>query len=383
VSERVVEREQRVTPLELFFDLVFVFAFTQVTALLAAHTTWGGLVRALLVLAVLWWTWAGYAWLTNTVDADAGLVRGGMLVAAAAMFVAALAVPGAFDRHRFVFAGAFLVVTVLHVALFAFAGRGNPALRVGVARMALAAGGGAGLVLVAAFVGSTARPFLWAAALLVGYVGPLFIDVSSWRVQPAHFVERHGLILIIAIGESLIAIGLAARGTALGVGEVLAAVLGFASATSLWLAYFDFFAIRGQALLAERSGRERTLLARDLYTYLHLPMVTGIVLFALAMKKTLAHVGRDLDTISALALCGGCSLYLCAYVALRFRVSRNLGGGRLTAAVLFACLLPVAIFVPALAALALVTAVWAGLHAYELIWWREARAQTRALRSSS
>jgi low temperature requirement protein LtrA len=383
MSEAAVEREQRVTPLELFFDLVFAFGFTQVTTQLAAHTTWGALARALLVLGALWWTWAGYAWLTNTVDADEGTIRGALLVATGAMFVAALAVPGAFDRHRFVFAAAFLVVTAMHVALFALVGRGDPGLLTGVLRMARTSLTGAGLVLVAAFVSSAVRPWLWAAALLVGYVGPLFLDVTAWRVQPAHFVERHGLILTIAVGESLVAIGLGTRGTALGGEEILAAALGFACATSLWFAYFDFFAIRARVLLDERSGRERSALARDLYTYLHFPMVAGIVLFALAMKKTLAHVGHDLDTIAAVGLCGGCALYLLAFVALRFRVSRTIGGGRLTAAALFACVLPVAIFTPALAALAIVTGIWAGLHAYEIIWWRQARAEARALRAAS
>jgi low temperature requirement protein LtrA len=150
--------------------------------------------------------------------------------------------------------------------------------------------------------------------------------------------------------------------------------------TSFWLAYFDFFQIRGQQILADRSGAERTGLARDVYTYLHLPMVAGIVLFAFALKRTLAHVGADLDTIPALGLCGGPALYLFAYVALRFRVSRTLGGGRLVAAVACASLWPIATVVSALVALTLVATVWVALHAYEIIWWREARAQTRALR---
>ena len=150
--------------------------------------------------------------------------------------------------------------------------------------------------------------------------------------------------------------------------------------SSFWLAYFDFFPIRAQQLLTDRSGTQRTALARDAYTYLHLPMVAGIVLFAFAMKTTLAHVGDELDVISAVGLCGGPALYLFAYVALRLRVSGTLGRGRLVAAVASALLLPIALVVPALVALTLVTAVWVALHAYEIIWWREARARTRALR---
>ena len=161
---------------------------------------------------------------------------------------------------------------------------------------------------------------------------------------------------------------------------IVAAVLGLLVATSFWLAYFDFFPMRGRQLLEERRGAARTALARDVYTYLHLPMVTGIVLFGFAMKTTLTHVGDELDTISAVGLCGGPSLYLFAYVALRLRVARTLGRGRLIAGVACALLLPVALVVPALVALALVGAVWVALHAYEIIWWREARARTRALR---
>jgi low temperature requirement protein LtrA len=221
---------------------------------------------------------------------------------------------------------------------------------------------------------------LWLAALAVGLFGPLLGGLSGWRVQPAHFVERHGLIVIIAIGESLIAIGLGARGTGLGSGVIVAAVLGLVVATSFWLAYFDFFPIRAQQLLTDREGARRTALARDAYTYLHLPMVAGVVLFGFAMKQTLAHVGDELDPIPAFGLCGGSALYLFAFVALRVRVSGTLGGGRLVAAIVFALLLPLALTVPALVALALVAAVWVALHAYEIIWWREARAQTRALR---
>ena len=186
--------------------------------------------------------------------------------------------------------------------------------------------------------------------------------------------------MIIAIGESLIAIGLGARGTALSAGVVVAAVLGLLVAISFWLAYFDFFTIRAQQLLTDRSGVERIALARDVYTYLHLPMVAGIVLFAFAIKATLAHVGDELDTITALGLCGGPAIYLFAYVALRLRVSHSFGRGRLLAAVACALLFPVALVVPALVALTLVAVVWVALHAYEIIWWRDARAQTRALR---
>jgi low temperature requirement protein LtrA len=381
VSEHHAEHEHRVTPLELFFDLVFVFAFTQVTTMLSNDATWGGLGRSLLILAALWWAWTGYAWLTNTLDADEGAVLVAMLVAMAAMFVAALAVPDAFGRHGVVFGVAFLIVRVMHVALYALAGRGDRDLLAAVRRLTPSTVVGAALIIGAGFAHGGLKPALWVAALVVDYLGPLAGGGSGWDVRPAHFAERHGLILIIALGESFIAIGVGAAGMGIGTGVIVTAVLGLVVATSFWLGYFDFFAIRGQQMLAEARGARRVALARDVYSYLHLPMVTGIVLFAVSMKKTLAHFGDELDTIPALALCGGPALYLFAYAALRLRVQRRLSRGRFLAAVAFALLFPVAVVVPALVALALVTAVWVALHAYELIWWREARARTRALRA--
>jgi low temperature requirement protein LtrA len=383
MSEHQVAREHRVRPLELFFDLVFVFGFTQVTTLFGHDPTWGGLGRGLLVLAVLWWAWASYAWLTNTVDTDAGPISAAMLVAIAAMFLAALAVPQAFDGTGLVFGIAFFIVSLMHVSLFALASRGDPDLLAAILRNASRLAVGAALIVVAAFVPSGVRPVFWLAALAVGFFGPLLTGVRGWRVNPAHFAERHGLIIIIAIGESFIAIGLGARTSDLSAGVIAAALLGVVIAASFWLSYFDFFSIRAEQMLAERTGDLRTTLARDIYTYLHLPMVMGIVLFALAMKTTLAHVGDSLDTISAVGLCGGSALYLFVFVALRIRVSRSVGSGRLIAAVACTLLLPVAVEVPALAAVALVAGVWVALHAYEIIWWREDRAQTRALRAES
>ena len=380
MGELHAEREQRVTPLELFFDLVFVFAFTQVTTVLSDSPTWSGLGHGLLILGVLWWAWAAYAWLTNTVDPEVGAVWAAMLVAMAAMFVAALAVPDAFRSHGVLFGVAFLIVNVMHLTLYALSARGDPDLLAAILRVAPTALVGAALILLAGFVDGGLKPMLWLAALAVGLFGPLLGGMGGWRVQPAHFVERHGLIVIIAIGESLVAIGLGERVSGISTGVIVAAVLGFAVATSFWLAYFDFFPIRAEQMLSDRSGVERVALARDVYTYLHLPTVAGIVLFAFGLKTTLADVDGELATIPALGLCAGPALFLLAYAAVRVRVSRTLGGGRLIAAIACALLWPVAVVVPALVALTLVALVWSGLHAYEFIWWREARARTRALR---
>ena len=380
MSEQYVDYEHRVTPLELFFDLVFVFAFTQVTTLLSEDTTWGGLGRAVLVLAALWSAWASYTWLTNTVNPDEGPMGAAIVVAMAAMFIAALAVPDAFGRHGVVFGVAFLIVCVMQIALFALAGRGDPVLLAAVLRIAPSSLVTAVLITAAGFVQTGLRPVLWLAALVIGYFAPLLGEMSGWRVRPAHFAERHGLILIIALGESFVAIGFGARGTGLGTGVIVAAVLGLVVATSFWLAYFDFFSIRVQQMLADRRGTQRIVVARDVYTYLHLPMVVGIILFAFAMKQTLAHVGDELSTIAAFCLCFGSALYLFAYVGVGLRVARRLPRGRVVAAVVFTSLLPVAVVVPALVALTLVALVWVVLHGYEIIRWRDARASTRAQR---
>jgi low temperature requirement protein LtrA len=380
VSEQHLERDERVSPLELFFDLVFVFGFTEVTILLSNNPSWSGLGHALLVLATLWWAWSAYAWLTNAADPNEGRVWGTMVVAMGAMFIASLAVPEAFGRHGVVFGVAFFVVAVMQLALYAASARGDKDLLRAILRVAPTAVVGGGLIVGAGFAHGGLKAVLWLVAIVIGLVGPLLTRLSGFRVRPAHFVERHGLIVIIAIGESLVSIGIGARETDLTAEAIVAAVLGLAVAASFWLAYFDFFTIRAEQLLADRSGATRTALARDAFTFLHLPMVIGIVLFAFAMKTTLAHVDDELDAVPALALGGGPALYLLAYVALRVRIARVLGGGRFVAAITSAALVPVALVVPAIVALALVTAVWLALHAYELIWWREARAETRAQR---
>jgi low temperature requirement protein LtrA len=383
VSQQPLEREHRITPLELFFDLVFVFAFTQVTTVFLHDQTWTGLADGLLILAVLWWAWASYAWLTNTVDAGRDPVLGAVLVAMAAMFVAALAVPQAFGSHGVLFGVAFLIVAFMHLSLTALSARTEPDRLAAIQRILPSSLAGAALILAAGFFDGALRSVLWLVALVVGFLAPLVIPVHGWRLAPAHFVERHGLIVIIAIGESLIAIGLGARTTQLGAGVVVAAVLGFVVAASFWLAYFDYFPTRMEQLLTERQGSARVTLARDVYSYLHLPMIAGIALFAFAVEVTLAHLGDELASVPACALCIGPALYLAAFVALRVRVARTVGRGRLAATVACVALFPVALVVPALVALALVAAVWVVLHAYEIVWWREARAEARALRLST
>jgi low temperature requirement protein LtrA len=376
----VPEREQRVTPLELFFDVVFVFAITQVTGLMSADPTWPGLGRGLLVLAALWWAWAAYAWLTNTLEPEEIPVRVAMLTSMAAMLLVALAVPDAFGDDGVLFGVSYLVVRLLHLVLFGIAGKGTPDLLGAVVRIVPTSTAGPLLIVVAGFLDGPAQAALWVTALALDYLGVLFGSGAGWRVSPAHFAERHGLIVIIALGESVVAIGVGAAGAPLEAGVVAAALLGIAVVAALWWAYFDVFAVSAHRRLASTRGAAQATLARDYYSYLHLPLIAGVVLFALGLKKTIGHVGDPLETVPAVALCGGLGLYFLTHVGFRLRLARSLGRGRPITALVLIALTPVAVEVPALTALALVAGVCAGLVVYDVFRYREERARVREAR---
>jgi hypothetical protein len=208
-------------------------------------------------------------------------------------------------------------------------------------------------------------------------------DIGAWRISPDHFVERNGLVIIIALGESIFAIGIGAAGIPLDGGVIAAALLGVAVAAALWWSYFDWMAYALKARLAEASGASRAALARDAYSYLHLPMVAGIVLFALGLKVILAHVEDPLTVVPAFGLCGGVAFYLLAHVAQRLRTGAGLGRGRPLAALLLLGLIPVAREVSALIALSLVAVVCSLLIVYEALRHREARAFIRSRRGVS
>jgi low temperature requirement protein LtrA len=373
----VMRSEDRVTPLELFFDLVFVLAITQCTALMAASPTWGGLARGMLVLGVLWWSWVGYAWLTSVVDPEEGVVRGAMFAAMAALLVAALCVPHAFGNLGLLFAASYGAVRVAHIVLFIVASRDDPGLRHSVTGLAISTAIGVGLLGAASATDGLAQGSLWLLALLLDMGGPLIIDTEGWRLVPGHFAERHGLIVIIALGESIVAIGVGAAG-AVNAGVVAAAVLGIAVAGALWWLYFDVVALVAQRRLTNAApGRERNEIARDSFSYLHFPMVAGIVLLALGFKTTLAHVDDPLDVVPAFAALGGAALYLLAHVAFRWRNVHRFSSQRLLCAAVLVALLPVAIVLPALATLALMTAILAALIAYESVRFAELRDRLR------
>jgi low temperature requirement protein LtrA len=375
--EAPVEREQRVTALELFFDLVFVFAITEVTGFLYSDPSWRRLLEAVAILMVLWFAWTGYAWLGNTAGTDEGQIRVVLLAAMVPLLVAAIAVPHAFGKDALVFGVAYFFVRALHIVAYAVLARGDPVLRAAVVRLARTILPAAGVLVLAGLLPGTGRAICWVAALLIDYGGLLVSSIEGWRVEPAHFAERHGLIIIIALGESIVALGLSAAAIGVHTGVLAAAALGLAVAGCLWWAYFDVVAAVAERKLREAGPDARARLARDSYSYLHLPMVGGIVIFAFGVKTTIAHVHEHLDAVAALSLCGGVALYLLALSAFKRRNVGSFNNPRLVAAAALIVLVPAATALPAVLSLALVTAIACALITYEVVRYAEARDRIR------
>jgi low temperature requirement protein LtrA len=379
VSLTAVLREgEQVTPLELFFDLVFVLALTQCTTLMSASPSWEGLLKGVLVLGVLWWSWVGYAWLTSVVDPEEGLVRLVMFVAMAAFLVAALCVPRAFGSEALAFALAYAVVRAAHIALFLIASREDGELRHSVLGLAVSTAVGAGLLLLAALLGGgTLRLALWGLALVLDVGGPLVIETAGWRLVPGHFAERHGAIVIIALGESIVAIGVGAH-ERIDLSILGAATLALAVTACLWWAYFDVTSIvAGRFLARATPGREQNRIARDSYSYLHFPMIAGIAMLAVGLKGTLAHVDGSLGIVSTTALFGGAALYLLAQVAFRLRTMHTLEYRRALCAAVLLGLLPLAEHLPAVAALSILTGLLVAVILYEALRYADVRERVR------
>jgi low temperature requirement protein LtrA len=378
---RADPHEAIVSPLELFFDLVFVFALTQVTGVWAADPTFAQLGRGLVVLAILWWAWAGYCWLTSTVDPELGLPRLVMFAAMGAMLIVALATPGAFAGDGVAWGLGYLAVRLLHSALFALAARGDPALARAVLSLLVSLVPGAGLIILAraAFDGA-ARDWLWVAAVVLDYGLVLGRGAEGWHVHARHFAERFSLVVLIALGESIVAIGVGAAGIALTGEVVLAALLAVAIACALWWAYFDVVAVLAEQRFSAAQGGEQLRIARDAYALAHLPMVAGIVLFALGVKNVLHHAGEPLEAVPAVALCGGLALYLIAHVAFRLRGVGSVAWPRLVAAAGCVLLILAARELAGTVTLGLLLVVSAALLGYEALRYAETRARVRAER---
>ena len=355
------------TPLELFFDLVFVLAITQCTGLMSHDQTWSGLAQGLLILGVLWWAWVGYAWLTSVIDPEALAIRGVIFVAMAALLIVAICVQEAFDNLALTFALGIGVFRAAHIALFMLAGADaeDDELRRSVIGLAVSTAIAVGILALASFFDGLVQGALWALAIFLDMAGPYFFGSEGWKLVPGHFAERHGLIVLIALGESIVAIGVGASGTLdLGIGT--AAVLGVFLAAALWWTYFDVVALISARRLGEAEpGRTQNELARDSYSYIHLLLVAGIVLMAFGMKVTIGHHAEHLDDVPGFALLGGLAIYLLGLVAFRYRHVHTLNRHRLGLAIVLLLLVPVATAVPALISLAAaVVLIWA-MIAYE------------------
>jgi len=299
------------------------------------------------------------------VDPEDGGVRLVLIAAMAAMLVVALAIPEAFGDRGLLFAGGYAVVRIAHIVLFAIASRDDPALRRSVSWLAGGTAVGVSLIAAASFADGTLQGALWVLALVLDMGVPLLFGSEGWKLEPEHFAERYGLIVIIALGESIVAIGVGAE-HGVEAGEVIAAVLGVFISAALWWLYFDVVALVAQRRLQRaQPGRERNEIARDSYTFMHLPMVAGIVLLALGFKKTLEHVDDALKIEIAVAMLGGLAAYLLAHVAFRWRNVHRFSAQRAVAAVVLAALTPAAIELPALLTLAVVLLVLVALIVYE------------------
>jgi low temperature requirement protein LtrA len=368
---------ERVTPLELFFDLVFVLAITQCTALMSHHPTWSGIAQGLLVLGMLWWSWTGYAWLTSVLDPEEGAVRLVMFGAMAALLLVSLCVPEAFGDLALAFALIYGVVRAAHIALFMLASPEDDGLRHSVLSLAASSAVAVSLLALASLFDGLAQGALWALALFLDMGGPYFFGSEGWKLVPGHFAERHGLIVIIALGESIVAIGIgASHELDLGIGT--AAVLGVALTAAMWWIYFDIVAIVSARRLAEAEpGRTQNEMARDSYSYVHLAMVAGIVLAALGLKTTIGHFGDHLHAVPAFALLGGVAIYLLGHVAFRYRHIHTVNRRRLLLAIALFLLVPVATEVPALVALGAVNLLLWGLITIETRSYGEGRQQVR------
>jgi low temperature requirement protein LtrA len=367
----------QVMPLELFFDLVFVLAITQCTSLMSDDPTWRGIGHGMLILALLWWSWVGYAWLTSVLDPEEGGVRIALFAAMAAFLIAAICEPEAFDGLALEFALAYGAVRAAHIALFLIASRDDPAFRRSTVGLGVGTALGVGLLIAGSFLDAGPRAAVWGFALVLDIAEPYLFGSEGWHLVPGHFAERHGLIIIIALGESIVAIG-AGAGAEMTWGIAGAATLGIAILAAMWWMYFDVVALVSARRLANApEGKVRNELARDSYSYIHFPMVAGIILAALGLKKTLGNVDDPLETVPAFALLAGVALYLLGLVAFRFRHVKTINWRRLALALALVALLPAATELAALAILAIVAVLLWVLVIVETRGYGEGREQVR------
>lgn len=366
--------ERSVGYLELFFDLTFVFAMSQVTHLMLHDISWQGFGRGVLALLALWWAWVCYAWLTNMFEIARVIHTTLIILAMAAMLIAVIALPIAFTNGALVFGLALLAVRLINAGMFiASASQGEAELASAIRRLVPGLLVGPALIVAGAFVDSPHRELLWVAAAAADFGSPLIAGINGLRVVPSYFIERHGAVIIIALGETIISLGGGATESLHHPGVLGAVVLGVLISGTLWWTYFGL-TTGAEERLRLTPAADRARLARDAYSYLHLPLVAGVVFFAVGARVSVEHIGEPLAPLAALALTGGVALFYAGEVAYRWRDHHQLVVDRLLAAV--ACLLtfPVATTVPAVLSLTTLTAIGVVRLAWEL--WRRPQIGT-------
>jgi low temperature requirement protein LtrA len=321
----------RVSTIELFFDLVFVFTITQLTSLLVAEPNGVGVARVALIFGNVWWMYGGYAWLTNAVPPRESVIRVLMLVGMAGFLIVALAIPDAFGDSGVVFGIGYLVVTFVHTGLFLRSSEASTVramFRLGPFNTITAA-----LLLVAGFTSGGVQWALWTAGLLLHWGSPVVTPVGGFRVRAKHFVERHGLIVLIALGESVVAVGIGAQGRDLSTGLAVTAVLGLALAAALWWLYFDGEDERAERALDAASDARNPWLALFAFGYAFLPVLGGIIVFAAGMKEAIFDYDEPAAAATAWFLAAGVATYVLGLVALRAVLRTGRLGLRLSVAV--------------------------------------------------
>ena len=353
------EEERRTSYLELFFDLVFVFAITQVTLLLLSNTSAAGFARSALVLALVWWAWSGFTWMTNAIDIESQVTKLLFLAGMAGAFFMALAVPHAYDSQGAWFACAYVFIRVLNLALYGWGLRDRPAQLAALERLAPFFLLAPALVLAGGLVDSLPlRSALWVASIVVDLVGVLAAgSENDWRVSPSHFAERYALIVIIALGETILAIGTSVEEVPRDAMFALSVTVAFAGVAALWFAYFGFVSAAVERALQRASPSRRGPLARDVFTIFHYPIVLGVVFFAVAAKKVLVHPEDPLSRPGRAALGLGVALVLAGFLLARYRIVRTIGRERAAAAGLTLITVVLLRSIPGVALLATVTAI--------------------------
>jgi low temperature requirement protein LtrA len=357
--------EQRATSLELFYDLVFVFAVTQVSHLLLDHLNWEGVGQSMLALLVVWWSWNYTTWVTNELDPRSTVVRLLLIALMLGSLLMAIAIPEAFGDKALLFAASYVAIQLGRHTFLTFAAAEPGTIERRRAGRILTWFVAAGILWIAgALADGPTRTLLWLAALAVDYAGPLVtfwlpgrppLGLEAWKVGTEHFAERFQLFVIIALGETIVVTGATTAELDLTTARVVAFALAFLATAAFWWLYFNLVATIVQRRLA--LAENRTLLARDAYTYLHVVIVAGILLTAVGDELVIAHPTEELPDNEVAAVVCGPALYLLAHVALRLRVTGTIGGRRLAGALACLAIGAIGTFAPALAVAALLLGV--------------------------